>query len=82
MSYYKYPISFSLLDPMIDSNTLIFTYIPICIKQIMSNIGKESHRELKKVALDKKEWKNISLCNQSMNEKNTYFLFIKFKLCQ
>jgi len=30
------------------------------IKQIMLNIRKESYRELKKVALNREEWKNIS----------------------
>lgn len=34
-------------------------------KQMMTDIGKESYRVLKKVALDREEWRNISLFNQA-----------------
>jgi len=35
------------------------------MKQIMLDLGKGSYKELKEVAMDGEEWRNISLLNQS-----------------
>ncbi|VVC38382.1 Hypothetical protein CINCED_3A003431 [Cinara cedri] len=35
------------------------------MKQIMLDIGRESYIELKRVAMNREEWKNISSLNQS-----------------
>lgn len=34
------------------------------MKQIILDLGKESYKELKKGAVDRKEWRNILLLNQ------------------